>query len=358
MKQNVKLSVLIVCLFLFSCNREGGKLNIINEFPDVENLIGRSIENVEFFSKGNIYLVSIDTFLIIQRNEEPQFQVYNNITYDLLATFGTKGRGPYEFIWPELLNQTDYDESNNSPVVCIYDYTRRKFTKLNILYAVNNQVDKASTEISIPRYDQFFKYFFFRDDELMIATPETDYRFVIYKDFTKNYQTVPFIPSPDFPISEELQPWVYRSSSFVNKKLGLMVSAPLFLGEIDFFDLDGNHLSSSIFFPREGLQKDMRIADINGKDYDPKYHIVQLHANDKYIVGLNHDNYQSAIYENGNRSNQNILLFDWNGDPVKKFILDKQYYINSFTVDWENSRFYGYCSEESEHNIIVYEFTL
>jgi len=357
MKQKVKLSVLIVCLFLFSCDREGGKLIYINEFPKEEHLIGRFIEDIKFFSKDNVYLLSIDTFLIVQRNEEPLFHVYNNITYDLLATFGTKGRGPYEFIWPELLNQTYYDESNDSPVACIYDYTRRKFTKLNILYAVNNQFDKASTEISIPRYDQFFKYFFFRDSELMIATPETDSRFVIYKDSTKSYQTVPFIPSPDFPISKELQPWVYRSTSFVNKKLGLMVSAPQFMGEIDFFDLDGNHLSSSIFFPREGLKKDISNIDINGKGYDPKYHIIQLHANDKYIVGLNYNNYQSAIYENGSLSNQCILVFDWKGNPVKKFILDKQYFIKSFAVDWENSRFYGYCSEESEHNVIVYEFT-
>ena len=154
-----------------------------------------------------------------------------------------------------------------------------------------------------------------------------------------------------------MQPLVYRSSSFVNKKLRLIVSAPLLLGEIDFFDLDGNHLSSSIFFPREGLKKDIRNIDINGKDFDPKYHIVQLHANDEYIVGLNLNNYQSAIYENGSLSNQSILVFDWKGNPVKKFILDKQYFIKSFAVDWENSRFYGYCSEESEHNIIVYEFT-
>jgi len=358
MKQEVLLSVLIVSLFLSGCHREGDKLKYINEFPGEEHLTGRSIEDVELFSKGNVSLVSLDTFLIIQRNEEPQFHVYNNITYDLLAKFGTKGVGPYEFVWPELLNQTYYDESNDSPVICIYDYTRRKFTKLNILYAVNNQFDKASTEISIPGYDQFLTYFFFRDSELMVATPETDSRFIIYKDSTKSYQSVPFIPSPDFPVSEELQPWVYRSASFVNKKLGLMVSAPLLLGEIDFFDLDGNHISSSIFSPGEDLKRAISNTGINLKNFDPKYHIVQLHASDKYIFGLNLNNYQSAIYENGTLSNQSILVFDWEGNPVKKFILDRQYFIRSFAVDWENSRFFGYCSEEPEHNIIVYEFTI
>jgi len=75
---------------------------------------------------------------------------------------------------------------------------------------------------------------------MMIATPESDARFVIYLDSLQTFITVPYLPNTEFPIKEELKSSVYRSTLFVNKNKGVLVSAPILLGEIDFFDLEGN----------------------------------------------------------------------------------------------------------------------
>jgi len=350
------MTVVLLCLSIISCKKEAYKTITINEFPKSEKLVGKPIEEISVLASGNVNLICVDSFLVVQKSNEPVIQIYNNKTFELLAEFGKKGRGPEEYIFPNLLNQTSFDSTNSSPVVCIYDHNRRRFFKVNILYAVENMVDKIYTEVPIPKYNKYFTYFFYRDDDLMIATPENGSRFVIYKDSTSSYKDVPFIPTPDFTIPEPELTSVYRSASFVDIDRGLMVSAPLYMGEIDFFDLDGNYLSSSIFSPREALKKDL--ANYNRASYDPKYHIVELHANKNFVIAFNYNNNQGSLKDKDSYtlSNHSIMVFDWQGNPIKKFVLDKRYFIKSFAVDWGGNRFYGYCSDENEHNIIMYEF--
>jgi hypothetical protein len=190
----------------------------------------------------------------------------------------------------------------------------------------------------------------------MVATPEDNYRFLIYKDSTNTFQSVPYIPETKFPIKKRILPLVYRSATFVNRKLGLIASAPILLGELDLFDLNGNLLSSSIFEKRENLFKDL--SNLDEKNRDVKYHIVQLHANENYIYALNYDNYQNDFVKTKKFRNQSILVFDWKGNPVKKYILDKGFFIKSFAIDWNNNKIYGYCPDKNENSIIVYNCNL
>ncbi len=352
MKQMLTITILLS--IIISCKHNESNLKIISKFPDKELIKGEPIKEINLYSKGNVNLISIDSFLVIQKSEEPHFQIYSTKNYKILSEFGKNGKGPNEFISPELLNQTSYDTSNNSPVICVYDYTRRNFTKINIFNIIKDQTNQTLDNIPIPRYNQYFTYFFYRDNDLMIATPESKWRFVIYRDTLQNFHNVPYIPSVDFSIGEELKTIVYRSTSYINKKDGVMASAPLLLGEIDFFSLEGQHLSSSIFSSREILKNDLENKN-KIKGNNPKYFIEDLHANDNYIYALNYDNYQNDFYENGSYSNQSILVFDWKGNPVKKYILDKNHFIKSFAVDWDNNRFYGYNSDEIDNTIIVYQ---
>lgn len=190
-----KLTFLILLLLIISCKHEKYNLMVINKFPSTELLKGNPIENITLYSKGNVNLISIDSFLVVQKSEEPFFRIYSTKNYKLLSEFGNEGKGPHEFMHPELLNQTGYDKSNNSPVICVYDYTRRNFTKINILNIIENQAIQIFENIPIPMHDQYFTYFFFRDDDLLIATPEREWRYVIYKDAVQSFINVPSLVS-------------------------------------------------------------------------------------------------------------------------------------------------------------------
>ncbi len=52
----------------------GTKCSMLKEFQEVFFFKGNPIENIEFFSNGNVNLISIDSFLVIQKREESFFQ--------------------------------------------------------------------------------------------------------------------------------------------------------------------------------------------------------------------------------------------------------------------------------------------
>jgi len=160
MKQKVLLSIVIFQLLLYACNNRKPKVTLVSEFPKEEHLKGIPIKNIMIQSKGNVNLLSIDSFLVIQKREEKYFQIYNTNNYELLSEFGTKGRGPNEFIFPELLNQISYDKITNSPLFCVYDYNRRKFTRINIINAINKRTNEVFTNKPIQNTHNISPIFF------------------------------------------------------------------------------------------------------------------------------------------------------------------------------------------------------
>ncbi len=48
-------------------------------------------------------------------------------------------------------------------------------------------------------------------------------------------------------------------------------------------------------------------------------------------------------------------VFDWEGNPIKEYILNDKRIIRSFAVHLKNNRIYGYCPDEKDYNIIIYD---
>lgn len=347
------LNSLLLFMLLSSCkNTEENKMVVIDKFPEVQSIQGTPVENIELFSGGNVNLVVVDSFLVVQKKEDNFFHIYSTTTHELLAKVGSEGRGPNEFNFPELLNQVSHDKINNSPIVNIYDYDRRRFSELNILNAIN-QSDTIFNHKPIPNIDKYLTYFFYMDNDMLIAAPENEGRFVIKDENKSEYQIIPYIPATDFHIDEEVLPMVYRSASFINKDLGLMASAPILLGELDFFDLEGKHVKSVEFESRDDLENELA-KNIRGNG-NIKYHIADIDAKGGFIYCLNYNN-SSEVYERtADISDLKIQVFDWDGNPIKEFILADNRFISSFAYDEINNRFYGYCGNEEEHTIISYD---
>jgi hypothetical protein len=54
-------------------------------------------------------------------------------------------------------------------------------------------------------------------------------------------------------------------------------------------------------------------------------------------------------------NNREILVFDWDGNPVKKYVFADGRPILSASYDAIHNRFYTFSPDEPEHNIVVYE---
>ncbi len=125
-----------------------------------------------------------------------------------------------------------------------------------------------------------------------------------------------------------------------------MASEPILVGTVNLY--------SSVFSPAEFIKDQLKALGPDG-DFNVRYYIESMHSTNKFIYALNYNNYQDDVVANKSVSYQSIMVFDWEGNPIKRFILDPDYFIQSFAIDAINNRFIGYCADSSEHNIIVFD---
>ena len=339
--------VILFTLIMTSCARE--KSRNLTRFPEKVKIEGKPISKIDFYSAGNVSLKVIDTLLIIQRGEEPMFSIYNTNNYNLLAQFGTMGRGPAEFAMPKLLKQVLYDSISGNPIATVYDFQRRRFSRINLIEALENAIE-ATSQIVIPNTDSYLTYFYYWDKDFMVATPETEGRFLIHSNTRDENKLIPYLPEVDFDISNSFLPLVYRSEAYVNKDLNRIVAAPSLLGQLDFFNLDGKYLHSTIFddVDEEKFNKDEKELA------KAKMQIIDLDATDELIYCLNYNNSSDDFYGDDYK-NLKIQVFDWEGNPIKEYILADARSIRSIAYDVKNNVIFGYSAREMNHNIIIYE---
>jgi len=334
---------IVVFLLFTSCKEE-------NTIQQSKSLEGAPVESIKIYSGGNVNLAVIDTFLVIQKSEEPFIHIYNTNTHQKLVEFGKKGRGPDEFLGPSLMKQISYDSSNNSPLIKIFDYKRQEINTINIFHAIENKVIK--TQEALDSNGNFLLYFFYKDEDFYVATPENKGRFVIYNYNTSEINITPYLPETDFDIPKLDLSAVYRSTSFVNIDKELIASASYFFGQLDFFDLKGNHIRSTTFEPSNKFENELKAGSDSWKNI--QLGIDDLDAKGEYIFGLNFNNSISTYLTPKRTNNPKIQVFNWEGLAIKEYTLDNRL-ITAFAIDTNHDRIYAYSPNEEDHNIVIYK---
>lgn len=303
-------------------------------------------------SSGNVDLCVIDTFLVIQKREEKILKIYGTNTHDLLAEYGDLGGGPEEFMRPVLVKQVKYDSENKSPIITVYDMSRRRVNFINILNLIRKK-GVIHEQKPLPKGDSYMLHFYFINEDFLLAKPEGEGRFFHYDYGSGETKIIPYVPKIDFPIEDEYFYPIFRSAVTVNMDKGLIAAAPMLLGGIDFFDLNGNYLRSTIFDTTEKLANTLTIAE-DTEIFNPFHYISDIDSKGEFIYGLNYNNLSTDIYDHGNNSNLKVEVFDWEGNPIKEYILNDNRFIETLAVDLKNNRIYGYCRDEKDSNIIIY----
>jgi len=334
-----------ICLLLFifaSCGSPRSDTSnqdiIVKEFPKTATISGTPAKDIEITTRW-ANLVVVDTFLVIQKIESPFVNIYSTNSYQLLAEIGTKGSGPNEFEMPSLLKQVSYDEGNNSPVITLDDIATGRISKVNILKAIEGKND-AITQARTPELDDVRVYLFYKDDSLLLATPETGGRFVTYNYTTSRKKYTPYVPELDVEMKDYTKSSIYRSFVAVNKKRNKFVAAPMFLNELNFFDLQGNYTNSTIISPRDKL---LPPPGNQSLPTDIKRYFASLEAVNGKIYTL-----KTGADEG------KIQVFDWDGNPLEQYTLEADSRIGSFAYDKIHKQFYVYLPNKEPYNIYTY----
>lgn len=348
--------IILLLLLISGCNFDHQQEAKLASFDDSITLNGRVLSEIEtLFKQGsvNVNLSVLDTFLVVQSTAEPFFQIYSTNSHKLLVEFGKLGNGPQDFAAPQLLKQYNFDPRNGSPVFSVFDLRSQLFTTINILDVVNgNELNYETEALSIPN-KKFFPYFFYSDDEFTIGQPVGGDQTRLFIFDSKNEQEIFISSTPELPYIIPSSMWnqVYRSTAVINKEKEIIAVAPLLLGQVDFFKTNGEYIKSLQIEEPTKYQEYFTTVGATGDN--PYYSFVSLEAHGNKIYGLNLNNIGNEYFKS--RSNPlKIMSFDWNGTPIKEYVLDNRL-ITSFTFDPIHNRFYTFCPDERDHNIVVYE---
>ncbi|MTI89483.1 MAG: hypothetical protein FH748_16130 [Balneolaceae bacterium] len=342
----VKPFFFVFCLvFILNCS---GNEQV--KFTSSQSLTGAPVKEITVFSEGNVYLNVVDTFLVVATSRDvPFLRIYSTNTHKLLKEYGKEGRGPRDFLSVTPLRKSGYDAANDSPVLYVHDFKRNKIAGINLKRLINgNETFSLETPLNDQKYLTFVHYW---DEDLLVGSPGGGGNILIHNLTTDNFYNVSYLPKLDFTIPDNILSLVYRSAVVVNKKRGLIASAPQYLGELDFFDFQGNLIRSSIFESRDAYRHELTsgLTIMN----DIKKQIIDLDAKKDLIYGLNY-NVHAKDYRSG-KWNSKVQVFDWNGNAIIEYPLDGRP-VRYFAVDEIHSRIYAYDPTEEEHNVVVYEF--
>lgn len=348
MKRNIFLIIIIISI-QYSCSKNEGILT----FPETIEIKGSVVEEIEIHANGANLLI-VDTVLIVQKYSNNIINVYDlENNHKPIIRFGKVGMGSREFQSPELLKQVSI--VNNTPYINIYDFDRRRFSKVNLVESLNTGESSINQEL-VSEFDDYLNYFFYKDNDFLLATSEVQGRFIHHNYKTNKTNYIPFIPETDFEISDEIKPFVYKSSVLINADKKLIAAAPIMLGKIDFFDLSGNYVKSTLFSDPDELKNNLPLKKGNGPI---KMHIIDLVSKDDLIYALNSNNtFDQYSNPELKKNNQKIQVFDWNGKAIIEYILSDGKYLSSIAYDKKNNKIYGYCRDQEPNNIIMYDLNL
>lgn len=264
-------------------------------------------------------------------------------------SFANEGRGPYEFLAPSLIKSGTNKAKNSKKLISIHDYKRNKISRIDINRILEN--DKDFELNSIPKTDSYLSFVHYIGDNYLIGTPSQKGILTIINSVTNQSLTVPYLPELDFDIPENSLSTVFRPAVLINKEETEIAVAPLYLGELNYFDLKGNLLNTIIFEARDKYKNEL-IKGV-GVFSEIKEQITELKAVNNKIFALN-SNTAVKNFRSGKRENK-IQVFDWEGNALKEYKLDQRH-ISSIGIDTKHKRIYGFDRSAKTKNIVYYNY--
>lgn len=294
-----------------------------------------------------IRLQVYDSLLItINVGENKLLTVYNLNTYTKIGSRINLGDGPLEMFQPNFIKGDDKN-------ISLYDMGKSTIFKYDISDFVHNADPVPVKQIKLSQ--NIFNDVAFDGEGNIIAPVYRDQS--LFSIFNQNGEKVGnFGAYPESGLQmtdaekREMFQFTYASNS--NGKMALCYS---WNDLIDIYN-EEKQLACRIHGPIQFTSsfKEFRDGEVSsahpeqGKQRDAYYNPVA--ADDVFFVLFNGNFVDDENYTN--RSNQ-IFVFDWNGKPLERLILDNG--IISFTVNSQKRKIYG-ISDMPEYHIVEFEY--
>ena len=363
MKQLLKItSILIVSALISGCmcsEKRGTMLNssdsfMVGEYELADNVFGEIIElkgeNIlkdALFTFSETELLVRDSILILKNNPRGNthiVQLFRLPDLELITKIGIPGRGPLEFSYNARIVPTPDTSAlfylYNGAVQEVYRVTKSfsiemvtsKFNTLGMdIYSADNVMNLSANKYLFTERTRENNTLF----QLDISEDGTSLSKLIDLNFKPNVNTL----------------MAYFGYPAINMERNRFAYAYRYYRRLLFSDLNADSIRVVKFNAAEYDPSTDRVAD--GENLNTTYYHNRAVSGEQYAyftyLGKNVDEI-SKERSNGTYA-QYLELWDWNGNPVKKFKLDQFGYI---TVDEKNNKLY-LASRDYEHPFFVYD---
>ncbi len=333
--------------------QKASNYNYVNSFPKVRELKSKAIDSISLNYGYIADMLIVDTVLItLSETEQGYIQIYSMSSFELITFFSNKGRGPGEFLSPYFIPNGIHEDNK---FIYIHDIFSEGLFRINVsesLYLNEFIYNNKSKEIDLPKNIRYISYIG-RD---VLCFTEYGSRFVIYNKITEQYHKIPFgFPDLGFPVKDRYADGLNETYVNVSPYHKKVVAATKLLPRIDFFDFGGNYLSTTIYDDEDFNKKKLNEFYISGLNDGIIWYTAKMKSDNHYIYLLVYEITEDVFFAANplTMPNSKLLVFDWDGRPVKKLLLDK--FIGEFAVDNEQNIIIAYCPLETDSPVVIYE---
>ena len=342
----IKNSILLVGILMISCGRSSvsdymilDEIKYVTVFPhnfsldevvDVELDVELDIIGVNSF---RIY----DSLLILSTSDRDGLWSFVSLPdYTFLGKFLTIGQGPFEFSQSISVEHGDLKlfNDNNELFAAIYNFHNGNLYMMNVDKSIaDNKLNICTFNDSLPR--TLFNFAML--DSSTFLCREINFnrtqqnRYVLSNGTTINLTHLDKLNLSSVRQNENFN--ILATDIKHNSENNLIIEMPIYLNYLNLYSLDGSFGQTICI----GNNLDNISKIMYKKEGDRIYTFSNLRLFSKYW-GVLHINEDWNTFETERKRLPDILLFDWNGDPLAKIKLSR--FATSFDIDFVNGFLY------------------
>ena len=341
MKKNIAsclLFLLTVGLFV-KCSESSGhymtldEIQYVNTFPQTFVLDDEIEVDPDIIGIKDFYIY--DSLLVFATTDKEGYWSFVSLPdYHFLGKFLTGGQGPYEFFNFPYVGESKFFKEKGDLFAAIYHFERGKLYKMNISESIkNNQLNIYTINGSLP--PTFFNFVIMDSITFLCREISNNETQQIRYMLTNGEKTTPthFEKLNLAKIREGKDFNILSTITKHNSNKNLIVEMPVGLNYINMYSPDGS-FSKTICV---GNQLD-HIGEIQYKrNWERIYTFGDLRLFPDFW-GVVYINEEYKTYLSERDRHPDILLFDWDGKPLAKLVLNE--FITSFDIDFINGYLY------------------
>lgn len=336
----MKYSISVFLLFLlFACDRKPKNRVVITDFPVSERLVGDSVDSFDT-ELGILDIKDAGKYLLCRSHRtDYHYAVFSKDSLRKVAELCVNGRGPAEFIAPAYFSQ--YVTEDGHLKIWILERALAEFVKIDVDRSIQEDtifIDEKYPLVTVTRNS--FRDLFYCGDSLFMGTSDDRECSHVLLDW-KNREIKHIEPVMKFPDNFDVHS-IAQSVSAKHPSKPAMASAFYNFPQIDFIDGEGN-IYKTVFY-----KEMIKPLQVTASQEDEQF-FSDICSSSRYVYVLY--NRESSEDEDIVPDESSVLVFDWNGTPVKEYRIP---YASSICLDESSKRLYALNPGKETYNTMIY----